>query len=314
LASPDRHLLPMNTYLKQRLDGLLGHFRAGLSAGGESATANRGTEREAFLSAFLLQALPPIYRTGTGEITDIQGSRSGQLDIVIEMPWAPSFGFPGSPVRLYPAEAVGVVIEVKSDVADQWNQVEGSAKALAELRQRLGGTSVSGPNLEVHNESNERIPVFAVGYKGWRSAAPIKERLLSSELDGVLVLEGPIFVEADRLLAYRNLDFVEKDASLRTHKRISELSHRGYDVGVIADKLNAEGLTSSEVRLEGDDRHLPNVGVNSWTATNVKASLEALSRRITSCTGTEALFAFVRRIHAELAKRSAMSVDLDLYA
>jgi hypothetical protein len=102
----------MNTYLKQRLEGLLQHFRAAHFAGGVSASANRGTEREAFLLAFLSQVLPPIYRAGTGEITDIAGNRSGQVDVVIEMPWAPSFGFPASPVRLYPAEAVGVAIEI----------------------------------------------------------------------------------------------------------------------------------------------------------------------------------------------------------
>jgi hypothetical protein len=42
------------------------------------------------------------------------------------MPWAPSFGFPGSPVRLYPAEAeaVGVAIEVKSHLEAQWKELE----------------------------------------------------------------------------------------------------------------------------------------------------------------------------------------------
>jgi hypothetical protein len=74
----------MNTYLKQRLEGLLQHFRAAHFAGGVSASANRGTEREAFLLAFLSQVLPPIYRAGTGEITDIAGNRSGQVDVVIE--------------------------------------------------------------------------------------------------------------------------------------------------------------------------------------------------------------------------------------
>src|SRR5678816_1191016 len=134
----------MNTYLKQRLEALLQHFRAAHFAGGVSASANRGTEREAFLLAFLSQVLPPLYRVGTGEITDIQGSLSGQLDIVIEMPWAPSFGFPGSPVRLYPAEAVGVAIEVKSNVEAQWSEVEATVAALATLRQRLAGIAVQG--------------------------------------------------------------------------------------------------------------------------------------------------------------------------
>ena len=303
----------MNIHLKQRLDGLLGHFRAGLTAGGESAAANRGTEREAFLLAFLSQVLPAIYRAGTGEITDIHGSRSGQLDIVIEMPWAPSFGFPGSPVRLYPAEAVGVAIEVKSNVETQWSELEATVAALAKLRQRLSGHSVRGGTLEIHDESIERIPSFAVGYKGWKSAVPIERRLLSSELDGILVLEDTIFVESDRLLNYVKIDLVEKQASLGAHKRIMELTREGDDAEAIAAKLNAEGLTSSPAHF-GDERSLPNVGVNSWTASDIKLSVELLTRRTTSYAGTEALFAFVRRVHTELSKRSGMSVDLDLYA
>ena len=228
------------------------------------------------------------------------------------MPWAPSFGFPGSPVRLYPAEAVGVAIEVKSNVKTQWSELEATVAALAKLRQRLSGHSVRGGILEIHDESIERIPSFAVGYKGWKSTAPIERRLLSSDLDGILVLEDTVFVESDRLLSYRKIDRVEKEASLSAHRRIMELTGEGDDTEAIAVKLNAEGLTSSRVHL-GDERYLPNVGVNSWTASDIELSAKVLTRRTTSYVGTEALFAFVRRVHAELSKRSGMSVDLDLY-
>jgi hypothetical protein len=303
----------VNVYLKQRLDGLLDHFRAGFLAGLEGASANRGTEREAFLSAFLSQVLPPIYRVGTGEITDDNGKRSGQLDIIIEMPWAPSFGFPGSPVRLYPAEAVGVVIEVKSNVADQWTEVERTAASLGALRQRLSGHSVHGDTLRIHNESVEPIPIFVVGYRGWKSVAPVKSRLLTSELDGILILENPLFVDSDRLQAHRNKDSIEKHPSLAAHKSILDLHRLGDSAATIAAKLNAEGLNSVRVHL-GDERYLPNVAPNAWTASDVEASIGVLARGTTSHAGTEALFAFVHRIHTELSKRSGMSVNLDLYA
>ncbi len=304
----------MNPYLKQRLDGLLRHFSAGLFAGGESAGANRGTEREAFLMAFLSQVLPPIYRAGSGEITDIEGHRSGQLDIVIEMPWAPSIGFPGSPVRLYPSEAVGVAIEVKSNVKTQWSEVDGTAVALASLRQRLSGTSVQGGGLTIHNDSIERIPIFAVGYRGWKSAAPVEKRLLSSELDGILVLDGPLFVESDRLPTYQRIEMAEKDDDFhrRSLRRVLELSRLGDNSEAIAAKLNVEGLSSAGLNY-GDERYLPNVVPKSWTQPDVEQCLGVLKRKITSFSGTEALLAFVRRVHAELSKRSAMSVDLNLY-
>jgi hypothetical protein len=304
----------MNPYLKQRLDGLLQHFRAGHLSGSESATANRGTEREAFLLAFLSQVLPPIYRAGCGEITDVEQNRSGQLDIVIEMPWAPSFGFPGSPVRLYPAEAVGVVIEVKSNVKAQWGEVQNTAAALAKLRQRLSGTSVRGGQLEIHRKSVERIPVFAVGYKGWTTSGPIEKKLINSELDGILVLDGPLFVESDRLPTYQRMEMAEREDDFhhRALRRVLEMSRLGDNVEAIAARLNEEGLSSARSNY-GDERFLPQVVPKSWTEPDVEACIDVLSRRTKSYAGTEALFAFVRRVHEELSKRSAMSVELDMY-
>jgi hypothetical protein len=99
---------------------------------------------------------------------------------------------------------------------------------------------------------------------------------------------------------------------LGAHKQIMEMSGLGHGIKVIAATLNMEGLTSSRVHL-GDHRYLPNVAVNSWTESDVQACLDVLKRRTESYVGTEALFAFVRRVHTELSKRSGMSVDLDLY-
>jgi hypothetical protein len=207
---------------------------------------------------------------------------------------------------------VGVAIEVKSNVEDQWNQVEATAATLAELRQQLSGTSVSRGTLRIDDPSAKRLPIFAVGYKGWKSPAPIEQKLMNSELDGVLVLEDPLFVESDRLLAYEKISAVQTQAELSAHKRIMELDASGHDVGAIADKLNVEGLTSSRVSF-GDERYLPSVEANAWTSREVETSLAVLRRKVVSHTGTEALLAFVSRVHTELSKRSGMSVDLHLY-
>ena len=120
---------------------------AAFDAGTSLASASKGAEREAFVTLFLSQVLPTIYRFGTGVITDSYASatgsrRSGQIDVVIEMPFAPSFpALVGSDVRLYPAEAVGVAIEVKSDVSAQWKDVLHSAGQLGALRQTLNGNA-----------------------------------------------------------------------------------------------------------------------------------------------------------------------------
>lgn len=85
---------------------------------------------EKYLSLFLSNVLPPLYRFGTGDITDALSNndasrKSGQIDIVVEMPWAPSFLMSaGSSVRLYPAEAVGTAIEIKSNLYDAMERSE----------------------------------------------------------------------------------------------------------------------------------------------------------------------------------------------
>ena len=45
---------------------------------------SKGFERELFTRQILGQALPPTFRVGAGEVTDTDGTLSGQLDVVIE--------------------------------------------------------------------------------------------------------------------------------------------------------------------------------------------------------------------------------------
>lgn len=94
-------------------------------AGGSMRSASKGNEREAFINAFLSEILPPQFRFGSGDITDQSANRSGQLDIVIEFPFVPSIPIvAGKSPRLYLAEGVLAVIEVKSDISVGNNQNE----------------------------------------------------------------------------------------------------------------------------------------------------------------------------------------------
>src|SRR5438874_11970568 len=93
-------------------------------AGQSMSSASKGNEREAFIDGFLSQVLPTPFRFGTGDATDSSGKRSGQLDVVVEVPLMPSLPFPGSGnARLYLAEGIAAVIDVKSYVAGQWPDV-----------------------------------------------------------------------------------------------------------------------------------------------------------------------------------------------
>lgn len=72
---------------------------------------------------FLGQVFPPSFRFGIRAIVDATGETSGQLDVVVEFPFLPSFPTPGAAERLYLADSAALVIEVKSDLSGQWSQI-----------------------------------------------------------------------------------------------------------------------------------------------------------------------------------------------
>ncbi len=123
-----------NEHIAERLEGIKRMLMGAHHAGSPLSSASRGSEREAFINGFLSQVMPPHFRFGSGDATDQHGVRSGQLDIVVEYPFVPSLPIvAGQSPRLYLAEGVVAVIEVKSDVAAQWGEVKATAKKLATL-------------------------------------------------------------------------------------------------------------------------------------------------------------------------------------
>lgn len=112
---------PNPDFLLDRLDS----FREALVVLAKTKPGDKttqGTEREMFVSFLLSQLLPPQYRIGSGMIYDAKGYHSTQLDVVIELPFTPSFSFLSDNPRMYPADTIGAVIEIKSN-KDQWKNV-----------------------------------------------------------------------------------------------------------------------------------------------------------------------------------------------
>lgn len=95
---------------------------------------NRGTAREEALLEFLSQNLPNRYSVAEGEITDLAGKSSPQMDIIIYDGIEDTPFKSGSSVILA-AEAALVTIEVKSKISAQeiLKSIE-AAKKLRELR------------------------------------------------------------------------------------------------------------------------------------------------------------------------------------
>lgn len=174
--------------LIQRLEGIQKALTALYESGAGMTTATRGREREQFIDIFLSRVLPPGYRFGTGDAIDTHGHRSGQLDVVVEFTFFPSLpGLVGQP-RLYCAEGIAAVIEVKSDLSKQWDEVKSTSSALRCLERRF-----QVPGFTPYGPPSKEIPIFAVGYVGWKDLKTVKQKANEGAVDGVLIIDRGLF-------------------------------------------------------------------------------------------------------------------------
>jgi Domain of unknown function (DUF6602) len=165
-------------------------------AGASLPTAASGSEREVLVREFLAQVFPLPFRFGTGAIVDATGATSGQLDIVVEFPFLPSFPSPGTAERLYLADSAALVIEVKSDLSKQWAQVRECARKVLRLRRnwRAHEAFDSKGAQGSFGETTSRIPFLTVAYRGPSNPKELTEKLKSTpekdRPDGLLVIES----------------------------------------------------------------------------------------------------------------------------
>ncbi|WP_274425520.1 DUF6602 domain-containing protein [Chelativorans sp. YIM 93263] len=183
-----------NQHLLERIEAVRQQLLSGYAAGRTMSSASKGREREAFIDDFLKNVFPPIYRFGTGDATDRSGLRSGQLDVVIEYPFGPSLPAAGiSDVRLYLAESVAAVVEVKSDLQAQWNEVISTARQLRPIKRHLGTSMIVGEPPPAY------IPLIAVGFQGWKRSDTAVRHLEERADVAVLVIEENIFAVDDKM-------------------------------------------------------------------------------------------------------------------
>lgn len=188
-----------NEHVIQRLTAIRDKLWAMHCGGSTMASATRGNEREAFVSEALSSVIAPPFRIESGDITDSAGRRSGQLDTVIEFSSSVSFPMaPGLP-RLFLAEGVCAVVEVKSDLSGQWAEVEATYHAVSKLDcKRLATmTARNGRFRIMSGDETTKIPVYAVGYRGWKKPETLTEKCSRLGLSGALILETPMFYSAE---------------------------------------------------------------------------------------------------------------------
>jgi hypothetical protein len=150
---------------------------------------------------FLQKVFPAPYRFGSGVVADAGGLITGQLDVVVEFPFFASFPAPSGYERLYVAESVAFVIEVKSDLSSQWPQLEETTKKVRPLRRKWRKhlqITADPPSLSAEGASVSRIPVVAIGFKGYSSAESLSKRMADTpeeeRPDCALVLDSGAYV------------------------------------------------------------------------------------------------------------------------
>lgn len=193
--------------LETRIKGIFDTLSARYSGGDGMSSDSKGTERELFINEILSQVFPPHFRFTNGDILDTSKQKSGQVDIVLEKPIGYSFPQIADGPRLFLAENVAAVIEVKSNVQSQWSEVLESSAKVAKLRRcyqsdilnnildQKGGflTSTVIEARKPENIGKPRIPYFVVGFKGWKKDQTTISKLLDDTIDGIFILENQKF-------------------------------------------------------------------------------------------------------------------------
>lgn len=174
--------------LEDRLSAIASLLKAVHQGGSGMSAATVGYEREAIANLLVGNVIAPPFRLGSGDILDAFGAQSGQMDIVVEQ--TPSISFPlisGLHPRLYLAEGVAAVVEVKSNIAKQWEAVKDSSAKLAKLCRSYedGGVRIG--------ELSQQIPHFVVGYTGWDKPETLADKLINSALTGVLSIDPCVY-------------------------------------------------------------------------------------------------------------------------
>ena len=183
-----------NAHVAERLSGIQTMLKGVHQSNASLSSATKGRERAEFIDEFLSKVLPAPYRFGTGDATDLDGNRTGQLDVVVEYPFMPSLPLVGGgATRLYLAESVAAVVEVKSNLAGQWEEVLGTAGKLHLLRRQFQ------TEMYIGSPPSERIPFFVAGYEGWKTVETAREKLGDAAIAGILVVDPGVFVSSHEL-------------------------------------------------------------------------------------------------------------------
>jgi hypothetical protein len=138
--------LPRNSFLNDRFGAALREFGVALvKSDAIKHRGNKGSSREESLRSFFRERLPSRYAVVQGEVVDLRGQTSPQLDVLF-FDQSQNFALVADTSHILPAEALLASIEVKSKLTKA--EIEKSAAA-AELLRKLQpfGRNLAGTDI-----------------------------------------------------------------------------------------------------------------------------------------------------------------------
>jgi hypothetical protein len=219
----------------------------------------------------LQQVFPTHFLFGSGDITDSYDEKSGQVDVVVSNPTAFSLPIIPEGPRLFLAESVAAVIEVKSDVSRQWNEVVSTAQKVAKLRRlfarqfyegfleleefskQRGSNSARLPDwvskaAKAKDQLGEKIPLIVVGYRGWQEEKVIREKIKATDglVAAVFNLDTQLFCTSRGMASgsYAMLNFL--DVLLSQLQLVSEAMSLAVVYGGFAPRKGVEEMLELE--------------------------------------------------------------------
>jgi len=165
--------MPAHPRLISFFNGAIAELRAAYTMSEGAPTAAMGASRETAVMRALRHSIPSVAAIHSGEVIDPYGGQSGQLDGIVVHATGSALATTPDAERIALAEGVIAVIESKSTLTSQWDDVKLTCSKVAKLRRPAAmGISVGG----FPQPSEARIPFVAIGRTGWAKADTLKEK------------------------------------------------------------------------------------------------------------------------------------------
>ncbi|WP_437625987.1 DUF6602 domain-containing protein [Sorangium sp. So ce1151] len=168
----------MHPRLTKFFSGAVTELRGAYEKSEGSPSPCMGSLREEGVRRAIEHCLPGVARLCEGEIIDPYGGQSGQIDGIVVHSTGSALATSPSGSRIALAEGVLGVIESKSNLTAQWNEVVHTWKAVRTLRRYRDGDNQGTWTLGSPHPSDAAIPLIAIGRTGWKKPDTLMEKAL----------------------------------------------------------------------------------------------------------------------------------------